>query len=203
MPDTMQTGRSWQGEHVEGEVEDRLSAVGQEFRMVLCFKLNRVPHQFAGAWCASVPDAVSDAAQRVLWYFGLGTGFQGASLSTTAQAAEPLPPQLLSPKEVATSPGESVGSEPRHPVEDKTILMQVQNMLQKTFSKDTAAGEKVWVWTYEPSPADPQVFRAFAQVPAIGRTFQGDWCRGKKFAQRNACLAVKAFLEEQGVSDVP
>ena len=50
-------------------------------------------------------------------------GFQGASLSTTAQAAEPLPPQLLSPKasaprlqartgvtrlpfeEVATSPG--------------------------------------------------------------------------------------------------
>eukprot|EP00439_Symbiodinium_sp_Y106_P066407 s1553_g10.t2 len=203
MRDTRQTSRSWQGEHVDGEVEDRLSAVGQEFRMVLCFELNRVPHQFAGAWCTSVSDAVSDAAQRVLWYFGLGTGFQGTSLSTTAQAAEPLPPQLLSPKEIGTSPGASVGSEPRHPVEDKTILMQVQNMLQKTFSKDTAAGEKVWVWTYEPSPADPQVFRAIAQVPAIGRTFQGDWCRGKKFAQRNACLAVKAFLEEQGVSDVP
>ena len=29
-------------------------------------------HQFAGAWCRSIPDAMSDAAQRVLWYFGLG-----------------------------------------------------------------------------------------------------------------------------------
>ncbi|CAE7528004.1 unnamed protein product [Symbiodinium natans] len=174
--------------------------------MVLCFKLNGVPHQFAGSWRISISEAVSDAAQRVLWYFGQGTGFQGTSLSAAAQVAESMPPQLLSPKEALTtsSGNASLGSEPRHAVEDKTILMQVQNMLQKTFSKDTAAGDKVWVWTYEPSLADPQVFRAFAQVPALGRTFQGDWCRGKKFAQRNACLAVKAFLEEQGLgTDIP
>eukprot|EP00435_Cladocopium_sp_Y103_P039694 s2878_g10.t1 len=60
---------------------------------------------------------------------------------------------------------------------------------------DTAAGEKVWVWTYNASKDDPQVFRAVAEVPSLGRTFEGDWCRGKKLAQRNACLAVKAYLD--------
>ena len=32
--------------------------------------------------------------------------------------------------------------------DDKTILMQVQNALQKQFAKDTPPGQKVWEWKY-------------------------------------------------------
>lgn len=191
--------------HVKTEVEERLAQNIKEFRMILLLCINSVPHHFAGAWCTSVAAATSDACDRVLWYFGVGesSAFHG-SLNTAGRAAEQSPPHQLvqSKAEVQRdnedlddcSPGGASLAE-RPPVEEKTILMQVQNTLQKTFAKDTAAGEKVWVWTYNASKDDPQVFRAVAEVPSLGRTFEGDWCRGKKLAQRNACLAVKAYLD--------
>lgn len=63
--------------------------------------------------------------------------------------------------------------------------------------EDTPAGEKVWLWTYQASPDDPQVFRAFAeaaqvvvslvrQVPSLRRSFQGDWCRGSEPLKRTS-----------------
>jgi len=188
-----------QTEHVKIEVEERLAHNTKEFRAVLLLEMNSVPHHFAGAWCASAAAATSDACDRVFWYFGEGepTDFRGA-LNIAGRAAEQPPPQQLVHSKVEDlddhSPGGASVAE-RPPVEEKTILMQVQNTLQKTFSKDTAAGEKVWVWTYTASQEDPQVFRATAEVPSLGRTFAGDWCRGKKLAQRNACLAVKAYLD--------
>lgn len=163
--------------HVKTEVEERLAQNIKEFRMILLLCINSVPHHFAGAWCTSVPAATSDACDRVLWYFGVGesSAFHG-SLNTAGRAAEQSPPHQLvqSKAEVQRdnkdlddcSPGGASLAE-RPPVEEKTILMQVQNTLQKTFAKDTAAGEKVWVWTYNASKDDPQVFRAVAEVPSL------------------------------------
>ncbi|CAJ1394690.1 unnamed protein product [Effrenium voratum] len=164
----------------------------EEVRALLLVCLDGVPHRFAGAWL-SPEQALRDAAERLRWFLGAGDlSLFRASLATAAAGAEQAPPAQLVDKELADdSPGQVAGEKA---VEEKTILMQVQNALQKTFSKDTPAGEKVWVWSYEPSN-DPQLFRAVAEVPALGRRFQGDWCRGKKLAQRNACLAVKAFLD--------
>ncbi|CAK9098318.1 unnamed protein product [Durusdinium trenchii] len=190
--------RFWQSERLKVEVEERRTSQEKEFRVVLLLEVNTVPHHFAGSWCASIEAATSDACERVLWYFGIGdaSAFRGVLNAAGKAAEQPPPQQLVQSKDLAedNSPGGASSAE-RPPVEEKTILMQVQNTLQKTFSKDTAAGEKVWVWTYNASQDDPQVFRAIAEVPSLGRTFQGDWCRGKKLAQRNACLAVKAYLE--------
>eukprot|EP00913_Durusdinium_trenchii_P022719 g21335.t1 len=202
--------------HPNGGPEERRTSQEKEFRVVLLLEVNTVPHHFAGSWCASIEAATSDACERVLWYFGIGdaSAFRGVLNAAGKAAEQPPPQQLVQSKDLAedNSPGGASSAE-RPPVEEKTILMQVQNTLQKTFSKDrlwctrstcrdvfcwaqdTAAGEKVWVWTYNASQDDPQVFRAIAEVPSLGRTFQGDWCRGKKLAQRNACLAVKAYLE--------
>jgi len=183
----------FRGEHVAVEIEERLSPENvEEVRALLLVCLDGVPHRFAGAWL-SPEQALRDAAERLQWFLGAGDlSLFRASLATAAAGAEQAPPAQLVDKELADdSPGQVAGEKA---VEEKTILMQVQNALQKTFSKDTPAGEKVWVWSYEPSN-DPQLFRAVAEVPALGRRFQGDWCRGKKLAQRNACLAVKAFLD--------
>eukprot|EP00435_Cladocopium_sp_Y103_P056781 s950_g19.t1 len=126
--------------HVKTEVEERLAQNIKEFRMILLLCINSVPHHFAGAWCTSVPAATSDACDRVLWYFGVGesSAFHG-SLNTAGRAAEQSPPhQLVQSKAEELddcSPGGASLAE-RPPVEEKTILMQVQNTLQKTFSKD-------------------------------------------------------------------
>eukprot|EP00930_Biecheleria_cincta_P013699 TRINITY_DN12091_c0_g1_i1.p1 TRINITY_DN12091_c0_g1~~TRINITY_DN12091_c0_g1_i1.p1 ORF type:complete len:359 (+),score=66.36 TRINITY_DN12091_c0_g1_i1:82-1158(+) len=189
-------GRS---DFLEWEIEERpsedASAGRLEFRLVVMFHMHGLPHHFAGGWCSSSESAMADGVSRVLWYFGLEKGFTSHIDHANQVAEGPLPAQLQG----AQLPNASRSVDPgpvAAVVEEKTVLMQVQNILQKTFAKDTPAGEKVWVWSYEPDDTDPQLFRALAEVPALGRTFYGDWCKGKKLAQRNACLVVKAFLEQ-------
>lgn len=184
---------------LEWEIEERRSEEAStgslEFRLVLTFHMHGLPHNFAGGWCSSSKVAKADGVSRVLWYFGLEKGFSSHIDHANQVAEGPLPAQLQG----AQLPNASTSADPgpvAAVVEEKTVLMQVQNILQKTFAKDTPAGEKVWVWSYEPDDTDPQLFRALAEVPALGRTFYGDWCKGKKLAQRNACLVVKAFLEQ-------
>merc|ERR1712032_1148870 len=97
--------------------------------------------------------------------------------------------------EAASSSGPGA-KDSKQPIEDKTILMQVQNSLQKTFAKDTPPGERVWVWSYESHDQDPQLFKAHVEVPAWSQSFHGDWRRGKKLAQRSACQVVKNILDQ-------
>lgn len=85
-------------------------------------------------------------------------------------------------------------------LDDKTVLMQVQNLLQKVFAKEAVAGEKVWIWSYEMSETDKQTFKAKVDVPLLQKSFEGTWCRGKKAAQRNACLEVKSFLDQSDLA---
>jgi len=80
---------------------------------------------------------------------------------------------------------------------DKTVLMYVQNQLQKLFGKKLPQGQSVWTWSYESSEADLQVFRAVAHLPILDKRFVGAWCRGKKAAQRSACAKVREFLDSE------
>lgn len=162
-----------------------------QFRATLTFFIHTVPHHFRGGWSQSARDAKRDAAARVLWYFGKGTEAYATveNASASQDVVAPLPPHL------ASLGGLKPDSASQDSIEDKTVLMQVQNLLQKTFSKDTPPGQRVWLWSYEADPRDPQRFRASVEVPSWGRTFHGDWRRGKKLAQRSACLAVKDHLD--------
>jgi len=133
--------------------------------------------------------------ERVLWYFGEGEENFGLPEGANHIGEVPPPPQQQqSDPEASQLQSEKQGPQ----LEDKTILMQVQNTLQKAFAKDTPPGERVWVWSYEGDATDPQLFRARVDIPSWGRTFVGGWCRGKKLAQRNACLVVKDKLDDLG-----
>lgn len=181
----------------EGAPADQEEPVGAQYRATMTFHIQSVPHCFAGAWAFTADAARRDTAERVLWYFGKGKEVFAAVDRAAVCASAAPPPQLASLGAGGTPAGVSpTACKPQQAVEDKTILMQVQNALQKTFSKDTPPGQRVWVWSYEADDHDPQLFRAHVEVPSWERTFIGEWCRGKKLAQRNACFAVKQYLDE-------
>jgi len=178
---------------MEGRGEDNVEP--GRFQAAMSLRIGGIVHRFAGCWCESQEAARLDTAQRLLWYLGTARAeFEADERQALHRAAEP-PPQASG--FVASPLSSDDSSTPRQTVEDKTILMQVQNALQKTFARDTPPGQRVWVWSYEPDARDPQLFRAFVEVPSWGMTFRGDWCRGKKLAQRNACLCVKRHLDQR------
>jgi len=191
-------------EEVAVEMKDR-STPSVEYQATLAFAVKSMPKHFAGGWCETPVKATQNAAACVMWYFGIRDRDFAAVAERSVKAAEVDLPWQLSQQAVGEAqPGAEVVTE-AHPVqnttdakvnvEERTVLMQVQNNLQKAFAKDTPTGEKVWVWSYEADEHDMQMFRALAEIPAIGQTFIGDWCRGKKLAQRNCCMVVKEFLE--------
>lgn len=135
----------------DGAAEPR----SQCFRATVTFYIHVVPHHFAGGWCESAPRAKADAAERVLWYFGKRAEGFAVTERPVIAAATPAP-----------APAASVDAS-RAAVEDKTIIMQVQNALQKSFSKETPPGQRVWVWDYDADEADPQLFRARVEANSL------------------------------------
>ena len=123
-----------------------------------------------------------DTTDRVLWYFGKNQG---------AFEAPKMPTDFAIPAHIKD---QATNSEPRE-TEDKTILMQVQNILQRLFAKSTPCGQPVWLWSYTCDEEDSQLFSAHVEIPGFRRTFVGSWCRGKKVSQRNTCLKVKSYLD--------
>jgi len=221
----------WDIEDATSSPAAERDASGEACRATVTFYIHTVPHHFAGGWCANVQEARCDLAERVLWYFGMraegfsaadrpsaqppipspaSMGFSparhtsaGAAVAPTSPAGSAATPSTYSPGSTTTAAGPAFGADPsRQAVEDKTILMQVQNALQKSFARETPPGQRVWVWSYEADEHDPQLFRAHVQVPCWGESFVGDWCRGKKLGQRSACLVVKAVLERRITSGV-
>lgn len=192
-------GRSPESSLLEWEVEERGDASkGQNcsYRSIVTVYSGTLPHRFRGDWKDSPQRAHQDTAARVLWYIGKDveafTASQPALESNNGSLVNHVPPPVA-------EKGESKDKA----VEDKTILMQVQNSLQKTFARDTPPGQRVWVWSYESDAHDPQLFRAHVEVPSWKRSFQGDWCRCKKLAQRNACLVVRKHLNDWLASSKP
>eukprot|EP00928_Gymnodinium_smaydae_P018102 TRINITY_DN16888_c0_g1_i2.p1 TRINITY_DN16888_c0_g1~~TRINITY_DN16888_c0_g1_i2.p1 ORF type:complete len:380 (+),score=93.59 TRINITY_DN16888_c0_g1_i2:71-1141(+) len=165
----------------------------QLVRATLTTYLRGIPHRFCGGRCPTELEARRDCADRILWYFGRGA--TGAYAVPPGGMHSAAPSQPVPPLDGSSSAPSAASPAEEPSVDDKTILMQVQNTLQKAFAKDTPPGQRVWIWDYE-SIADTQLFRASVQVPAWGRNFVGDWCKGKKLAQRSCCIAVQAALPE-------
>mmetsp|Transcript_90679 Transcript_90679/g.236150 ORF Transcript_90679/g.236150 Transcript_90679/m.236150 type:complete len:388 (+) Transcript_90679:199-1362(+) len=195
----------------------------ERLKATVTFRIHGFPHRFCGSWCADEGSASRDTAERVLWYFRKGEQRFAVSERVVSEG-HPLwammPPQspLFGTASVASSSavapastagmGRAVPSSPpaaevSQSVEERTILMQVQNQLQKLLAKDTPPGSKVWSWSYDEDPHDPQLFRARVQITAWRSVFSGDWCRGKKLAQRNACLEVKRALDRMADGGQP
>eukprot|EP00927_Polykrikos_kofoidii_P072775 TRINITY_DN68868_c0_g1_i1.p1 TRINITY_DN68868_c0_g1~~TRINITY_DN68868_c0_g1_i1.p1 ORF type:complete len:436 (-),score=73.61 TRINITY_DN68868_c0_g1_i1:111-1337(-) len=206
---------------VEWSLEEDQTSDSILYRATLTVSTHSVPFKFCGSWCATAFEARKDTAERVLWYFGKGfESFVAPRGSAKPNSANRMLPPARLPtassqghsvvgggggggggNSAATADGESIlavssGNDHEQLVKDKTVAMYVQNVLQKQFSKDTPPGQRVWVWDYEPDPSDHQVFRATVKVPAWGRQFVGEWSRGKKLAQRSACLIVRDHLDD-------
>jgi len=195
----------------------------ERLKATVTFRIHGFPHRFCGSWCADESSASRDTAERVLWYFRKGEQRFAASERVVSEG-HPLwammPPQsplfgsasVTSPSATAPASASGMGravpssppvAEVSQSVEERTILMQVQNQLQKLLAKDTPPGSKVWSWSYDEDPHDPQLFRARVQITAWRSVFTGDWCRGKKLAQRNACLEVKRALDRMADGGQP
>eukprot|EP00747_Dinoflagellata_sp_TGD_P184025 gnl/TRDRNA2_/TRDRNA2_39331_c0_seq1.p1 gnl/TRDRNA2_/TRDRNA2_39331_c0~~gnl/TRDRNA2_/TRDRNA2_39331_c0_seq1.p1 ORF type:complete len:357 (-),score=69.67 gnl/TRDRNA2_/TRDRNA2_39331_c0_seq1:182-1252(-) len=185
---------------LDWKIADRIAAESGviEYRATVTFAVHGVPHHFGGAWCSSQEGgaiaAKQDTADRVLWYFGQSEDDfvycdKPLSMRVPGQQTSVIAPP-------SDAPVGNTQNSASNAADDKTVLMQVQNALQKHFAKETPPGHRVWLWSYQPEPNDPQLFRAHVEIPGWARTFQGAWCRGKKLAQRNACLVVKQYLEE-------
>mmetsp|Transcript_10234 Transcript_10234/g.30404 ORF Transcript_10234/g.30404 Transcript_10234/m.30404 type:complete len:375 (+) Transcript_10234:140-1264(+) len=164
-----------------------------------------VPHHFLGGWCSTAEGALRDAAERILWYFGRLTdgGFFMTDASVASACAGTGPPLQLCGGSGAGSRGDGSSqvdgddADGKQSSEDKMILMQVHNALQRSLAKDTQPGERVWVMSYESDPKDLQIFRAIIKVPSWEQTFFGEWCRSKKAAQRSACLVLRDELSQK------
>mmetsp|Transcript_76019 Transcript_76019/g.180896 ORF Transcript_76019/g.180896 Transcript_76019/m.180896 type:complete len:381 (-) Transcript_76019:202-1344(-) len=181
----------WKMEERESPVDGSDGVVRATLIIYVDSDEHSVPHVMRGAWRPSRQAAQRDTLDRVLWYFGKSDEEFGTETRVSI-GETPVTPAVLP----TVSAGALAAEQAVVDTEEKTLLMSVQNALQKLFAKDTPPGERVWVWDYEEDAADAQLFRARVEVPAWGRQFHGDWCRGKKKAQRNACLAVKSCLDE-------
>jgi len=216
----------WKLEDQSSTASAEDKAAGRVFRATVSFFIHTIPHHFAGIWCSSEQEARAELAERVLWYFGKAEGFAvtdkssaqesltsgtlGALPARLATSTSPMSPAsssaAVSPPNRSSGPAAVVDTSSANrdaankSVEDKTILMQVQNALQKSFARETPPGQRVWVWSYEADQYDPQLFRAHVEVPCWNETFIGEWCRGKKLAQRSACLVVKSELEKRAAA---
>eukprot|EP00450_Noctiluca_scintillans_P008039 CAMPEP_0194490758 /NCGR_PEP_ID=MMETSP0253-20130528/9860_1 /TAXON_ID=2966 /ORGANISM="Noctiluca scintillans" /LENGTH=235 /DNA_ID=CAMNT_0039331419 /DNA_START=31 /DNA_END=735 /DNA_ORIENTATION=+ len=113
------------------ELETRSAGLEDGFRATVAFHLHGVPHHFCGSWSSSADAARRDTTDRVLWYFGKNQG---------AFEAPKMPKDVAIPAHIKD---QATNSEPQE-TEDKTILMQVQNILQRMFAKSTPCGQPVW-----------------------------------------------------------
>eukprot|EP00933_Yihiella_yeosuensis_P034790 TRINITY_DN28268_c0_g1_i14.p1 TRINITY_DN28268_c0_g1~~TRINITY_DN28268_c0_g1_i14.p1 ORF type:complete len:396 (-),score=82.98 TRINITY_DN28268_c0_g1_i14:142-1281(-) len=194
----------WKQYLLNTQFESKTFDEGLKYLATAVISIRSLTHYFSGDWCWSTDEAKQSLGERLLWYFGLAE-CEDASASPCDSAATPEVFEFWFPPRNATadeSPHSSSSARPllndeqQSALEEKTMEMQIQNCLQKTFSKMTSVGQHVWVWTFEHNAKDFQIYRATAEIAVLKERFIGDWCKGKKQAKRNTCLVVRQFLEE-------
>lgn len=170
-----------------------------------------VVHTLQGAVCGSEQAAIEDTAKRALWYLkapGHTLAFEVSHEQVVNETLDvPLSETWLREGMVAGADLYKSETQQRA-AEQKTTLMREQNRLQKRYGKDLPTGTPVWDWQYEYSPMTEQdtlvipVCRAKVRLAGPNIEFQGQWCRGQKQAQLNACQQVTEYLdaEERGDS---
>jgi len=153
-----------------------------------------VPHKFGGAAKCTQAEAQSDVARRVLWYLQC-PGYEDDF------APDPQAPAVIG-KEIPQPPAnwatDKAEGSAMLMAERKTALMRVQNRIQQRYARQLQPGQSVWEWTLENDEHDtewPCLCRATVHLPVANESFTGNWVRGGREAQIDACLLVGAFLE--------
>lgn len=159
---------------------------GINYRSTVKILLAGVPHHFRGAWKSTEEESHRDVASRTLGYLHVPTYSEEYMAPEFDRQQEPT----FDMKGFTMTDGEDAKL-----AQQKTIIMQVQNLLQKVYSKEMKPGQETWEWVNE---IDAQKnYRATVNIPVSGKSFVGNWCTGRKEAQRDACEKLKEFLEEQ------
>lgn len=163
-----------------------------------------VMHSLQGDVCHNEPAAREDAARRALWYLQC-PGYEGAfEVSAEAVAAETLAQPSKEAWQRDADEADFSSKTQQRAAEQKTLIMTVQNRLQKLFAKQLPQNTSVWEWSYEYSADADAAFplcRASARLAVLGRDFEGKWCQGQKAAQLDVASAVAAFLDSDEALD--
>jgi hypothetical protein len=163
------------------------------------FDMFGVRHTFPGGFSKSKAEAKEDCARRVLWYLkcpGYISDFEVNSESLMVSEPPPLPLESEWQREGNDAEADVANDTQRAIAEQKTLLMRVQNRLQKAYVHQLPPGASVWEWSYEFSAdTKDKLCRAWVKIHIANQEFKGDWCRGQKRAQFDACERVQEFLD--------
>eukprot|EP00746_Dinoflagellata_sp_MGD_P016104 gnl/MRDRNA2_/MRDRNA2_136164_c0_seq1.p1 gnl/MRDRNA2_/MRDRNA2_136164_c0~~gnl/MRDRNA2_/MRDRNA2_136164_c0_seq1.p1 ORF type:complete len:412 (-),score=84.03 gnl/MRDRNA2_/MRDRNA2_136164_c0_seq1:374-1438(-) len=176
-----------------------VSEDGKNFQAVADFDIFGVRHTFPGSFCRSKAEAKDDCARRILWYLkcpGYENEFEVDCDSVIFSEPPPLPNESLWQRDGNNVEVDVASDAQRLIAEQKTLLMRVQNRLQKAYVHQLPTGASVWDWSYEfSSDAKDKLCRAWVKIHIADKEFKGDWCRGQKKAQFDACERVQEFLD--------
>lgn len=171
----------------------------KHFQAVAEFDIFGVRHTFPGSFCRSKAEARDDCARRVLWYIkcpGYESEFEVDCDSVIFSEPPPLPAESLWQRDGNNVEADVANEAQRLIAEQKTLLMRVQNRLQKAYVHQLPTGASVWDWSYEfSSDSKDKLCRAWVKIHIADKEFKGDWCRGQKKAQFDACERVQEFLD--------
>jgi len=156
------------------------------YRATAQFFVSGSPHHFRGSWQPSKQEAKVDCANRTVAYLRVPEYRQMFD----------IPAGILGPPETFDMKAQA-DDYPSRVAQQKTALMQVQNLLQKVYSKEIVPGEDMWEWEWQSDPMTGKTHNVTVHVPVTGQRFSGQWCQGKKEAQRTACEELKKFLMEK------
>jgi len=154
------------------------------FRATAKFSVGGSVNYFRGSWQETEQAAKEDCAIRTCAYLRVSeyrVGFDTPIVDGVHQTTFDMK-------------AHSDGNYALRIAQQKTALMQVQNLLQKVYSKNLVPGQDMWDWQWN---TDPNTGKNLVKVdvPVTGQTFYGQWCTGKKEAQRTTCEELKTFLE--------
>lgn len=144
-----------------------------------------VPHWLQGPVMPSEEEAYAQLALRMLWYLG-SPELSENEFEPDPKGEIPEPPNNWLDENLEESNAQ---------VERKTLLIRVQNRVQKKYSRDLKPGEKVFYWDFEYESPPRARCKAICHIPVAGQTFASGWNEGPQDAKFDACMQVNAFLD--------
>lgn len=178
---------------------------GEAYTARVEIELRGVPHTMGGSAKASLEEACRDTARRVLWYLqcpGFASSFEVPSLQKWAEPSRGVDPDPCHTKETLEHPTDWMKDveeqgEKDEVVEEKTVLMHLQNRLQQIYRDRIPAKQSALNWKFERDKSRPPLVRATAEIPAADESFTGDWQKCQRAAQLNTCQCVSEYLDQK------
>jgi len=166
-------------------------------------------HTLQGSVTDDMVSAREDTAERALWYLkvpGYENMFEIDNETALAEtpASGAMPAEDVWRREGQGTKSDAPSDAQQRAAEQKTLVMRVQNRLQRMYGKQLPSGVSVWEWSYETSPITNGTIpfcRAMVRVAVIDKEFEGQWLRGQKYAQQDTCNRVIEFLDAEDQKD--